>query len=164
MTQTLVVVMAVALASTACAAQIATVPPAARTRALDVTGASSGKARLYVYRQGRGRRSLLPVAIDGVTLGSAARDSFLMTEFSPGAHIIASSTSENVSTVRLDVKEGESYFVRLSTRIGMKVTRTRLQQADPSEARAALGRLRMVDNFAVSSGRRHHDREPRAAG
>lgn len=125
-----VLVLAASLVQTACAAQIASAPPEARARALDLTATSPGRARLYIFRPGGGGRTLLPVTIDGVTLGSATPDSFLTTELPPGAHVIASTTDENVSTVRLEVREGESYFVKLSPRLGLKVTRSSLVQVD----------------------------------
>jgi phage-related baseplate assembly protein len=84
------------------------------------------------------------VAIDGVMLGSTTRDSFLMAELLPGTHVVASTTDENVSTVRLEAREGESYFVKLSTRMGRKVTRSALVQVDSIEGREAIARARML--------------------
>ncbi len=138
------IVLAASLVQASCAAQIASAPPEVRVRALDFDATSAGKARLYVFRPGGRGRTLLPVAIDGVMLGSTTRDSFLMAELLPGTHVVASTTDENVSTVRLEAREGESYFVKLSTRMGRKVTRSALVQVDSIEGREAIARARML--------------------
>lgn len=143
-----VVVLAASLGQVSCAAQIASAPPEVRVRALDFTAAAPGKARLYVFRPGGRGRTLLPVAIDGVMLGSTTRDSFLMAELLPGPHVIASTTRENVSMVRLEAKEGQFYFVKLATRMGMRVTRSSLAEVGSDEGREAIVRSRMLQTMS----------------
>lgn len=137
-----------AIVQTACAPQVALAPPELHARALQPMEPKQGKARLYVFRPGGGGRVLLPVAVDGVLLGSAARNSFLMAEVTPGAHVVASATDESVSTVRVDATAGESYYVKLSARMGLKATRSALLLVDASEGREVIGRSRLLQPIA----------------
>lgn len=133
-----------AIGQVSCAPQVALAPPELRARALQPIVPAQGRARLYVFRSDGGGRVLMPVAVDGVMLGSAPRNSFLVAEVAPGAHVVASATDENVSTVRLDTAAGESYYVQLSARMGLKATRTALQLVDASVGREVVGRSRLL--------------------
>ncbi len=140
----LVAMSMLAIGQVACAPQVALAPLELRARALRPIEPALGKARLYVFRPDGGGRVLLPVALDGVMLGSAAQNSFLMAEVTPGPHVVASATDENVSTVRVDATAGESYYVKLSARMGLKATRSAVQLVDASEGREVIGRSRLL--------------------
>jgi hypothetical protein len=138
------VLLAFALGQLGCASQLAFARPDLQARAVEFPPPSPGKVRLYVFRQGGVGRTLLPVVIDGVMLGSTMHNSFLVAELPPGSHIIASPTNENVSTVRLETSEGQIYFVKLSAHWGWKYTRSALVQVDETEGREAISHSRMV--------------------
>jgi hypothetical protein len=142
--------LALALGQFACASQLALAPPGLQARALEFPSPSPGRARVYVFRPGGHDRSLLPVAIDGVMLGSTMQNSFLMVELMPGSHIIASTTQENVSMVTLDAREGQVYFIKLSDRLGLATTRSALVQVDSMEGREAVTGSRMVQTISPS--------------
>jgi hypothetical protein len=142
------VLLAFALGQVGCAAQLAFAPPDLQARAAAFPPPSPGKARFYVFRQGGLGRELLPVVVDGVMLGSAMRNTFLVAELPPGSHVIASPTNENVSSVRLEANEGQIYFVKLSARWGWKHTRSALAQVTETEGREAIGHSRMVQTIA----------------
>jgi hypothetical protein len=142
------VLLAFALGPAACAPQLALAPPDLQARAVEFPSPSPGKARLYVFRQGGIGRELLPVVIDGVMLGSAMHNSFLVAELPPGSHVIASPTGENVSTVRLETSAGQIHFVKLSTRWGWKYTRSALVLVDETEGRDAIRHSRMVETIS----------------
>lgn len=136
--------LAFALGQLGCASQLAFAPPDLQLRAVEFPPGSPGKVRLYVFREGGLGRTLLPVVIDGVMLGSTMHNSFLETELPPGSHVIASPTNENVSTVRLEASEGQVFFVKLSTRWGWRYTRSALVQVGEAAGREAIGHSRMV--------------------
>jgi len=140
--------LAFALGQLGCASQLAFAPPDLQVRAVEFPPPSPGKVRLYVFRGGGLGRTLLPVLIDGVMLGSTIHHSFLVTELLPGSHVIASPTDENVSTVRLEAKEGQIYFVKLSTRWGWRYTRSALVQVDETEGREDISHSRMVQSIS----------------
>jgi hypothetical protein len=140
--------LAFALGPLGCASQLAFAPPDLQARAAEFPAPSPGKARLYVFRQGGLGHELLPVVVDGVMLGSAMHNSFLVAELPRGPHVIASPTNENVSTVRLEASEGRIYFLKLSTRWGWRYTRSALVQVDETEGRQAISHSRMVQTIA----------------
>lgn len=94
-----------------------------------------GRGSVYLYRTGRmvGAAGQLYVKINGMDAGGTGPGSFFRWDLKPGTYTFLSSTDESSATVKLDVKEGESYFIRQDARLGVSSGRVTMKQVDAEQ-------------------------------
>jgi hypothetical protein len=108
-----------------------------------------GQAALYVYRnEAFGAAARMSVLLDGQHVGDTASRSFLLVPVAPGKHQLVSK-AENESTLELDAKAGDTYFVWQEVKMGAFSPRSKLQLVDEAKGKAGVAECSLVDTAAT---------------
>src|SRR5260221_11079647 len=92
---------------------------------------SPDRGVIYVARGTQayfGSAVLIHVLLDGKRLGSLAPGTFWRLELTPGLHEIETVTNENESNVPVDLKNGETHFIKASIGAGLTAPRFNLAE------------------------------------
>lgn len=104
------------------------------------------KAAVYIYRdEGFGAAVKMSVLIDGVAVGATAAHSYIYKELSPGQHVIVSK-AENETSLAIDVKAGQVYFVWQEVKLGFGSARSALHLVDEAKGRAGVQKCTLVES------------------
>lgn len=105
-----------------------------------VSSAPSDKASVYFYRPKAFSGGGVSVALvdNGKNFASLQNGQFIQKLFNPGQHKFHTDTAAIDKEVNLDLKAGETYFVRTGIRMGMWVGTWYLTRVFPQEALAEL--------------------------
>jgi hypothetical protein len=112
---------------------------AAKTFAVD-----AHKANLYIYRNETfGAAMKLPVLVDHVDAGDTASKTYIFKQVEPGSHVITSK-SENDSTLNIEARAGETYFVWLEVKMGLWAAGSQLHLVDEATGRAGVNECKLI--------------------
>jgi len=101
-------------------------------------------ANIYVYRNETiGAAIKMPVLIDNMSVGDTASKTYVFKKVSPGSHVITSKT-ENDSTLTIDAKAGNNYFIWQEVKMGMWAARSELHLVDDAKGRAGVAECKLV--------------------
>jgi len=104
------------------------------------------KSNIYVYRnEVLGGAIPITVALDGKVAGQTAMQTYFLFEIDPGPHEV-SPIAENVSTLKLDIQAGKSYFVWQEVKMGMWMARSQLQQVDEETGHKGVSECKRVQS------------------
>ncbi len=104
----------------------------------------SGKANIYVYRNGLGAvQSSIPVELDGNEVANTVGKSFVLLAVDPGRHVLASKLA-NEFKLELFVEAGKHYFVSQELVFGVPPGEIRLLAVDELEGRLAVLQSRQI--------------------
>ncbi|MFZ5557225.1 MAG: DUF2846 domain-containing protein [Pseudomonadota bacterium] len=96
------------------------------------------KSNIYVYRnESFGGAIPITIALNGKVAGQTAMQTYFMFEVEPGPHEVTS-IAENTSTLKLETKSGEAYFVWQEIKMGVWMARSQLQQVDEQTGRKGV--------------------------
>lgn len=70
-----------------------------------------------------------------------------MWEVNPGKHSVSSVTRESVSTIEIDARPDQIYFVRQRQKVGIVEPRIELLRIKAAEGREAISSYRMVQSL-----------------
>jgi len=100
--------------------------------------APADHASLYIYRnENFGAAIPMTVSLNHRTLGQTAAKTYFHVNVLPGRYTVES-TTENVSTLNLNLDAGKNYFVWQEVKMGMWSARSALQQVDDTTGRAGV--------------------------
>lgn len=103
-----------------------------------------GYSNIYLYRnEGFGAAVAMTVSLDGKVMGKTASKTYFLWEVTPGMHEIASHT-ENTAKLKLDTKEGRSYYVWQEVKMGMWQPGSQLHEVTEEEGRKAVLECKLV--------------------
>ena len=108
------------------------------------------RGTVFLYRTGRavGAAGQLSVKENGVDAGGTGPGTFFRWDMSPGIYTFLSSTSESSATVQLDVKAGQTYFIRQDARMGIQSGRVTMVEVDPEKGKSEVkGCKLLVSSF-----------------
>lgn len=107
-----------------------------------------GKASIYVYRnESLGGAIPMTVTLNGKVAGQSGPQTYYLWEVEPGAHEVGS-IAENTSTLKLDTRPGQAYFIWQEVKMGLWMARTQLQQVDEATGRKGVAECkRAQSNF-----------------
>lgn len=132
-------VFAVALLSGCASVPMASQSADADAKSFNVDAA---KANIYVYRNETfGAALKMPVTIDNAAAGETASKSYIFRQVSPGSHTI---TSQGKSTLSVDAKAGQNYFVWQEVKMGLISGGSQLQLVDEAKGKAGVAECQMV--------------------
>jgi hypothetical protein len=127
-------------------ASVPKAPPERDLAAKQFQPPAPGNASLYVYRNeafgGVARMSLL---LNGQHVGDTGPRSFVWLGLSPGKHQLVSK-AENDSTLELEAKPGETYFVWQEVKMGLMSPRSKLQLVDEATGKAGVASCDLVES------------------
>lgn len=93
------------------------------------------KSGLYIYRNETfGAAIKMPVSLDGKLLGQTAAKTYFHTEVEPGDHTI-NSVTENTSSLRINTRPGQNYYVWQEVKMGLFTARSRLHLVDEAKGK-----------------------------
>jgi hypothetical protein len=104
------------------------------------------KALVYLYRnEVMGSAIKLNVSLDGKLAGQTAAKTYFMWMLNPGSHEVAT-MADNTSTVQVDAKAGESYYIWQEVKMGMWGPGTKLQLVDKETGKKGVGECKLIQN------------------
>ena len=91
-----------------------------------------GMGNIYVVRDDgfAGSAIAFRIELDGRSIGSIAPGTYHLFELEPGDHVVAISTQENADYEKIDVIEGENYFIEVEPKWGMIAARVSIELID----------------------------------
>ncbi len=105
------------------------------------------KATIYVYRNETfGAAIAMKVAIDGEHVGTTAANTYLLLMVEPGRHQVAS-LAENTSTVDIDARAGQNYFLWQEVKMGVWSAGSKLQLVDAAKGQEEIMGCKLVNTF-----------------
>ncbi|WP_199767098.1 DUF2846 domain-containing protein [Helicobacter salomonis] len=127
-------------------ATVRIVPSSLTQEAKKFAAPDTGKAGLYVYRDGIvGGILTKDVWVDGECLGKSAPKVFFFTQLPAGKHTIATESEFSPNTLSLDMESGKNYFVRQYIKVGVFVGGANLKLVNEEKGRAAVAKLNMAE-------------------
>ena len=103
------------------------------------------KANIYVYRNELfGAAVKLDLSLDGKPLGKTVAMSYFAVEVEPGKHTLIS-TAENISTLEVESKAGNSDFIRQEVKMGIWLPRSELQIVDAQVGRKSVLECKLIE-------------------
>lgn len=104
------------------------------------------KSKIYVYRsEVLGAAIGMKVYIDGKYMAKTGPYTFIMTEVSPGPHVITSH-AENRDLIRLQTEPGKIYYVWQEVHLGFLIMRTELHVVtDEADAQKEIRQCSLIE-------------------
>ncbi|UPG85206.1 DUF2846 domain-containing protein [Luteibacter aegosomatis] len=108
------------------------------------------KAVVYVYRDEiMGSAIKMGVDVDGVMAGETGPKSFLRLALAPGKHVITSHAEKNTS-LDLDTKAGQSYYVWQEVKMGVWTARSTLHLMSTADGQKGVRSCDLLETSAPS--------------
>lgn len=124
-------------------ASVPLAPPEMDMKAKNMS-APKDKALVYLYRnETMGAAIKMPVNLDGRFAGQTASKTYFMWLLPPGKHDFASVT-ENTSTLNLDAKAGETYYIWQEVKMGMWAAGSKLQLVDKETGKKGVEESKLI--------------------
>lgn len=124
-------------------ASVPLAPPEMDMKAKNMS-APKDKALVYLYRnETMGSAIKMTVNLDGRFAGQTASKTYFMWLLPPGKHEFASIT-ENTSTLNLDAKAGETYYIWQEVKMGMWAARSSLQLVDKEKGKKGVEESKLI--------------------
>ena len=104
---------------------------------------AAGKANIYVYRNETfGAALKMPVTIDNASVGETASKTYIYRQVAPGTRVISSQGGK--STISIEAKAGENYFVWQEVKMGLVSGGSKLQVVSESVGKAGVAECELV--------------------
>ena len=101
-----------------------------------------GKGNIYIYRNETfGAALKMPVALDGADIGETASKTYIRRQVAPGAHTI---TSQDQSTLSVNVAAGKNYFVWQEVKMGLISGGSKLHLVDEETGKAGVEDCQLI--------------------
>lgn len=115
-------------------------------RFIDATPVPENQGRIYFFCPARllGARFRPRVLLDEIPVGRAIAARYFSWDVRPGPHDVKIGTGVS-RALRLDVRAGQTLFVRLSVRFGWLIGRIRIDVVDAETALKELVRIAPLD-------------------
>lgn len=113
------------------------------------------KARVYIFREHNwlfGSATVLPITVDGLSVGGNANGTYLAVEIAPGTHTILSQTGESLARVAIDASAGQIIFVEQRNHLGLLGPRVSLAQVDAARGKAGVLRGKLAARITLGTG------------
>jgi hypothetical protein len=124
-------------------ASVPMAPPEMDMKAKNMS-APKDKALVYLYRnESMGGAVKMTVNVDGRFAGQTASKTYFMWLLTPGKHEFASIT-ENTSTLNLDAKAGETYYIWQEVKMGAWAARSNLQLVDKAKGKNGVEESKLI--------------------
>jgi hypothetical protein len=124
-------------------ASVPLAPPEMDMKAKNMS-APKDKALVYLYRnETMGAAIKMTVNLDGRFAGQTASKKYFMWLLPPGKHDFASVT-ENTSTLNLDAKAGEAYYIWQEVKMGMWAAGSKLQLVDKEIGKKGVEESKLI--------------------
>ena len=124
-------------------ASVPMAPPEMDMKAKSMT-APKDKALVYLYRnEAMGAAIKMTVNLDGRFAGQTASKTYFMWLLPPGKHEFASVT-ENTSTLNLDAKAGETYYIWQEVKMGTWAAGSNLQLVDKEKGKMGVEESKLI--------------------
>jgi hypothetical protein len=106
--------------------------------------APKDKALVYLYRnESMGGAVKMTVNLDGRFAGQTASKTYFMWLLAPGKHEFTSVT-ENTSTLNLDAKAGDTYYIWQEVKMGAWAARSNLQLVDKAKGKQGVEESKLI--------------------
>jgi hypothetical protein len=94
--------------------------------------APDDRGTVFIYRTGRavGAAGQLQVKVNSTDAGGTGPGTFFRWDLLPGSYTFSSSTGESSAVIQLDVKAGQTYFIRQDARMGITDGRVTMKEVD----------------------------------
>lgn len=114
----------------------------------------AGQGRIFFYRNpgGMGLALKPDIRLAGVVVGEVEPGGFFFVD-RPAGRYRASARTEVENSVDIDLREGESAYVRLSITMGLFAGHPQLTLVNPVEAKGALPQLAYSGTVPLATGR-----------
>tara|TARA_B100000427_G_scaffold61545_1_gene48537 strand:- start:242 stop:715 length:474 start_codon:yes stop_codon:yes gene_type:complete len=102
---------------------------------------SDNEGRIYFYRNkaaGFGSGIRPPINVDGVTVGRAISGGFFYIDRPQGAYNISVKSDLQEKVITINLKQGETYYVQLKTRMGLMTGRILPELVDSSKGQLEI--------------------------
>ena len=110
--------------------------------------APEGTATVYVYKTDHRAtfgRFTVPVLLDGREIARLDRNRYLIAKIPAGRHVLTSKDEKSVA-LTIDLKAGETYYVRISTDGGLiKITPPEFAMVSTLEGRAYIPDMKLIE-------------------
>jgi hypothetical protein len=105
---------------------------------------ASGTASLYFCRDsGIAGNQVAQVQMDGLVIGSLAKDTFLIVSVNPGHHVAAVAGRSNSEQLPIDAEAGKNYFFNVSiTWAGVGVRHRNIEFMSEADGRNAVNKAK----------------------
>lgn len=124
-------------------ASVPLAPPEMDMKAKNMS-APKDKALVYLYRnETMGAAIKMTVNLDGRFAGQTASKTYFMWLLPPGKHDFASVT-ENMSTLNLDARAGETYYIWQEVKMGMWAAGSKLQLVDKEVGKKGVEESKLI--------------------
>lgn len=124
---------ALALGATAASGedQIAAAPPTVAAPAGHIPPPKAGKSQVVFFRTGAymGAATWFKIRENGVELGKMSNQAYFVVTLDPGPHTFTA-TTENKTKLKLELDDGETYYVRGTLQMGILMAEPSLAPAD----------------------------------
>ena len=125
--------------------------PAPATQAMSSATATtaqlaSGKAGLYVYRDGMATTIDNNITLDGQCLGQSKKGGYFFIELPAGKHKLETIALFKQNVVDLDMQAGKNYYVRHYLQFHMVASYPSLEVMSEDKARSAVAKLKQLEN------------------
>ena len=107
---------------------------------------SSGKAGLYVYRDGFARALDNNLNLDGQCLGQSKKGGYFFVELPAGKHKVETFALIQQKGVELDMQAGKNYYVRHYLQLHLVAPYSSLEVMPEDKARADIAKLQPLEN------------------
>ena len=110
-----------------------------------VSSAPPGKATVYVYRPSAftGGAIAYTVSVNGTDVSTLASGGYFVTYVNPGENEFSAKTEAKTS-VTIDAKQGQSYYVKGSLGMGVFVGHPHLVQVSNDEAAPEIAKCKLM--------------------
>ena len=114
--------------------------PSEKSEAAKSFESPENRGTVFLYRTGRavGAAGQLSVKVNGLDAGGTGPGTFFRWDLNPGIYTFLSSTTESSATVQLDVKAGQTYFIRQDARLGIQSGRVTMIEVDPEKGKSEV--------------------------
>lgn len=132
--------------SAAPAAPATTPPPAANPAKPGAIGAPpAGKGQVVFFRPSAfgGMAVWFNVRENGVALGKLTNGVYFVATLDPGPHTFTAAT-ENKDTLKLEVDDGETYYVKGGITMGIMMGEANIAPSDQAAFEKALGHMKLA--------------------
>ena len=102
---------------------------------------SDNEGRIYFYRNkaaGFGSGIRPPINVDGVTVGRAISGGFFYIDRPQGTYNISVKSDLQEKVITINLKQGETYYVQLKTRMGLMTGRILPELVDSSKGQLEI--------------------------
>lgn len=108
--------------------------------------APDGKGTVFLYRTGRavGAAGQLQVKVNAKDAGGTGPGTFFRWDLKPGTYTFLSSTTESSAVVQVEVKAGQTYYLRQDARIGLNSGRVTMVEVDSIKGAAGVKSCKLL--------------------